>query len=136
MASPVYSFELLSKLELPVALSPKSGVTVDMLKRNTLDFSWNAVRGANLYRIGLYQIKGGIQQSVATLETKNLNYKFGDLKKLDVGQFVWTLQAMEIEAGTNKVRRKSEESKIKFGISLGIKDDAFKFDAPNTIITE
>jgi hypothetical protein len=136
MTSTVYSFELMSKLEIPVAISPKAGVTIDMLKRDTLDFNWNTVKGANLYRIGLYQVKGGIQQSVATLETRNLNYKFGDLKKLDVGQFVWTLQAIEIEPGTNKVRRKSEESKIPFKISLGIKDDALKFDAPNTIITE
>jgi hypothetical protein len=136
MTSPVYSFELMSKLDLPVAISPKAGITIDMLKRNTLDFYWNAVRGATLYRIGLYQVKGGIQQSVATLETKNLNYKFSDLKKLDVGQFVWTLQAMEVEPGTNKVKRKSEETKMMFKISLGIKDDDFKFDAPNTIITE
>jgi hypothetical protein len=135
MSSPMFSFGLMSKLELPVAVSPKGGVTIDMLKRDTLDFFWNPVRNASLYRIGLYQVKGGIQQSIATLETKNLNYKFGDLKKLDVGRFLWTLQAMEIEPGTNKVRRKSDEIKMLFNISLGIKDE-FKFDAPNTIISE
>ncbi|HQL81509.1 MAG TPA: hypothetical protein PK307_04865, partial [Spirochaetota bacterium] len=98
-------------------------------------FYWTRVPGATLYRIGLYQVKGGIQQSVATLETRNLFYKFGDLKKLDVGRFIWTLQALEIERGGNRVRRKSDEIKIHFNISLGITDD-FKFDAPNTIISE
>ncbi|HQL81508.1 MAG TPA: FecR family protein, partial [Spirochaetota bacterium] len=34
MSSPVFSFELMSTLQLPVALSPKAGVTVDMLKRD------------------------------------------------------------------------------------------------------
>ncbi len=135
MASPVFSFELISKLQLPVAVSPKAGITIDMLKRNTLDFYWNRVPGATLYRIGLYQVKGGIQHSVATLETRNLNYKFGDLKKLDVGRFIWTLQALEIEKGGNRARRKSDEIKMTFNISLGIKDD-FKFDAPKTMITE
>lgn len=135
MASPVYSFELVSRLETPVPLSPKPGVTIDMLKRDTLDFYWNKVRGATIYRIGLYQIKGGIQQSVATLETRNPYYKFNDLKKLDIGRFVWTLQALELEKDGNRVRRKSEEIRTTFGISLGIKSD-FKFDAPNTIITE
>ena len=106
-----------------------------MLKRETLDFSWNPVPGANLYRIGLYQFRGGIQESIATLETRDSSYKFSELKKLDVGKFQWTLQAFDIDTASNHVRRKSDEKEMIFNITLGIKSD-FKFDAPKIIDSE
>jgi hypothetical protein len=135
LSSGVYSFDLLSLLGLPALISPTAGSTIDMLKRDTLDFYWKPVQGANLYRVGLYQIKDGIQQSIAEIETSQTSYKFTDLKKLDVGKFLWTLQAVEIDPGTNRMRRKSEEIKTTFSISLGIKGN-FKLDTPNIINSE
>ncbi|OHD64189.1 MAG: hypothetical protein A2176_00945 [Spirochaetes bacterium RBG_13_51_14] len=135
LASPVYTFEILTGLDPPVAVAPKTGTTVEMLKRETLDFSWNPVPGANLYRIGLYQFRGGIQESIATLETRDSSYKFSELKKLDVGKFQWTLQAFDIDTASNHVRRKSDEKEMIFNITLGIKSD-FKFDAPKIIDSE
>jgi hypothetical protein len=135
MTSNVNSFEVLSILDTPVAIGPRSGSAVNMLKRDTLDFTWRPVRNANLYRIGLYQVKAGIQYSVATLETRATTYKFAALNKLDEGRFIWTLQALETEAGTNRVKRKSEEARAPFEITLGIKK-GLKLDSNKVINTE
>jgi hypothetical protein len=135
LISPVHTFELLSLLDIPAVIGPLSGSSIDMLRKDSLDFFWKPVRGANVYRIGLYQIKGGIHHSVATLETRNTSYLFSDLKKLDVGKFIWTLQAMDVDPATNRVRRQSEETKIIFDIKLGIKGD-LKLNTPNIIYTE
>jgi len=135
MTSPVHLFELLSILDPPGIIGPLPGSSIEMLKKDTLDFFWKPVKGANLYRIGLYQVRGGIQYSVATLETRNTSYKFSDLTKLDVGKFVWTLQAMDIDPATNRMRRESDEIKTMFEIKLGIKGD-LKLGTPNIINTE
>lgn len=135
MSSQVNTFEVMSLLENPVAISPLEGSSVDMLKKDTLNFYWKPVKGANYYRIGLYQIRGLIHYSIATLETKNNFYVFSELTKLDVGKFLWTLQAIDIDPAANRVKRKSEEIKMNFNIKLGIKAD-FKLDTPNIINTE
>lgn len=135
MTSPVHMFELLSTLDLPGIIGPLPGSSIEMLKKETLDFLWKPVRGANLYRIGLYHIRGGIQYSVAILETRNTSYPFSDLKKLDVGKFEWTLQAIDIDPATNRIRRESDEIKTIFEIKLGIKGD-LKLNTPNIINTE
>jgi hypothetical protein len=69
------------------------------------------------------------------METRNTSYNFTDLKKLDVGNFIWTLQAIDIDPATNRMRRESEEIKTMFEIKLGIKGD-LKMDTPNIINTE
>lgn len=135
MTSSVNFFEVLSILDTPVAIGPRAGSTVDMLRKDTLDFYWKPVRNANLYRIGLYQVKARIQYSVATFETRATFYRFAALNKLDEGRFLWTLQALESEAGTNRVKRKSEEARAPFEIKLGIKKD-LKLDSDKVINTE
>lgn len=135
MTSPVGSFEIMALLDNPVPISPLGGSAIDMLKKDTLNFYWKPVKGANYYRIGLYQVKGLIKYSIATLETRNNYYVFSDLKKLDVGKFLWTLQAIDIDPAANRIKRKSEEVKMVFDIKLGIKGD-LKLDTPNIIHTE
>ncbi len=135
MTSQINSFEVLSYLDMPVTLGPQAGSTVNMLKQDSLDFYWKPVQDANRYRVGIYQIKAGIHYSVATIETGTTNYKFTALNKLDEGRFMWTLQAVEIEAGTNRVRRKSEEVRSIFDIKLDIKKD-LKLDTNKVINTE
>ncbi len=135
MTSTVHSFEVLSLLDTPVAIGPQAGSMVNMLMKDSLDFNWKPVRNANLYRIGLYQIKAGMHYSVATLETRTTAYKFATLNKLDEGKFMWTLQALETEPGTNRVKRKSEEARSVFEIMLGIKKD-LKLESNKVINTE
>ncbi len=135
MASPVHSFDLAGTLVAPAVLAPARGSTVDMIKKDTLDFSWRPVRGANRYRLTLYHVVGGVQRAVATMETRNTLYTFSDLKKLDIGTFIWTVQAFETYPGENRVKRKSDEVKIPFKITLGIKGD-IKIDAPSVVRPE
>lgn len=135
LTSAVNSFEIMSLLDAPLPLMPVGGNSVNMLKRDTLDFYWKPVRNASFYRIGLYQLKAGIHYSVATFETRANAYKFSELSKLDEGKFMWTLQAIETEAGTDRVKRKSEEVKAVFDITLGIKKD-LKLDTNKVINTE
>jgi hypothetical protein len=135
LTSQTNSFELMSLLDAPVAIAPLAGSSIDMLKKDTLNFAWKPVKGANLYRIGLFHAIGGIQHSVATLETRNTAYEFADLKKLDVGKFLWTLQAIDIDPAANRIKRKSEEIKTVFEIKLGIKGD-LKLNTPNIINSE
>jgi hypothetical protein len=78
---------------------------------------------------------GGTQRAVTRIETRNSFYSLSDLKKLDVGRFIWTLQAIESYPGTNRVKRKSDEARIPFNITLGIKSD-LKIDTPAVIKTE
>ncbi len=135
MASQVYTFDIAGELAKPGVIEPLGGSTVDMVRRDSLDFSWRPVPGANLYRLSLYQVVGGTQRAVTRIETRNVSYSLTDLKKLDVGSFIWTLQAIESYPGTNRVKRKSDEARIPFNITLGIKGD-LKIDAPSMIKTE
>lgn len=135
MASNVFTFGIAGELAKPGVITPQGGSTIDMVQRDALDFSWRPVPGANLYRLSLYQVVGGTQRAVARIETRNVTYSLTDLKKLDVGNFVWTIQAIESYAGTNRVKRKSDEARIPFKITLGIKSD-LKIDAPSMIKTE
>ena len=127
-SSAPYSFELLGTLDTPAAVAPAAGAVVNMEKKDVLDFRWNIVKGATQYRVGLFQVKKGIQQSIATFETRNNLYQFQDLGKLDVGRFLWTLQALETDPQTNRVRRKSRESRMLFDINLGEKKEETKIN--------
>lgn len=135
LTSPVNSFEVVSLLDTPVVVGPGAGSTVNMLTKDTLDFSWRPVKGANLYRVGLYQFRGGIHYSIATFETRNNAFKFAALNKLDEGKFMWTIQALEMDAAANRMKRKSEEARAVFEITLGIKKD-LKLDSNKIINTE
>ncbi len=135
LTSPINSFEVLSLLESPVVIGPGGGSTVNMLKKDTLDFSWRPVKGANLYRIGLFQYKGGIHHSIAKFETRNNAFRFAALNKLDEGRFMWTIQALEMDAASNRMKRRSEETRAIFEITLGIKKD-LKLDSNKILNTE
>ena len=136
LSSPVYSFELLDKLEAPVAVAPKAGSVVNMVDKDGLDFQWNIVKGATHYRIGIYQIKKGIQYSIATMETKKTTYLFNNLKKLDEGKFLWSLQAVDADEITHREKRKSEEARIGFEISLGSGEKKINIKSPKIMFLE
>lgn len=128
VSSEANSFELLGTLDNPVAMAPAAGAVVNMEKKDSLDFRWNAVKGATHYRVGIFQVKNGIQKSIATIETMNNIYQFKDLPKLDVGRFLWSLQALENDPQTNHMRRKSGETRMLFDINLGEKKEETKIN--------
>jgi hypothetical protein len=119
LASPVYALKVLGRLGLPVAVEPKPGGTVNMVTKDALELRWAAVKGANLYRIGLFHEKDGIQHAVTTAETAKTSYRFTDLGKLDVGSFIWTLQAFDTDPVSGRTVRTSDEARMAFNISLG-----------------
>lgn len=135
LSSGMNSFDVMSLLDPPAIVGPLTGSIVNMLKKDTLDFFWKPARGANLYRIGLYQVKGGIQHSVAVFETRSTSYRFSALNKLDEGKFMWTIQALDADAATTRIRRKSEEIRSFFDITLGIKK-GLRFDSNKILNTE
>jgi hypothetical protein len=56
---------------------------------------------------------------VATAETAKTSYRFTDLDKLDVGRFIWTLQAFDTDTVSGRTVRTSDEARMVFNISLG-----------------
>ncbi len=131
--SGVRSFNVLDNLTEPVALSPREGTVIDMVDKNSLDFSWKQIRGANHYRMSLYQDRGGVLQWITNVETGGTQCSIADLNKLDVGSFHWTLQAFDREKGTNRVIRKSTIIKNNFKIKLGKNDKELKIKVPDVI---
>ncbi|OHD70165.1 MAG: hypothetical protein A2W19_05090 [Spirochaetes bacterium RBG_16_49_21] len=135
LSSPVYSFKVVGKLGLPVAVEPKSGSTVNMVKQDALELRWAAVKGANLYRVGLFQINNGIQHSIAAVETADTAYRFPDLKKLDEGRFFWSLRALDADSTSRRVIRKSDEARMEFEITLG-GEKKIKIKSPRILYLE
>jgi hypothetical protein len=126
MKSKVRRFVLLNKLTTPSIISPANGDTVDMLNKKTLGFSWKKVSGASHYKFSLFQKKGGSLQWITDIETESTSCEIGDLNKLDVGSFYWTLQGLEKDKKTNKIIRKSSIKKNNFFIKLGSKKKKIK----------
>ncbi len=116
--SSVFSFSAYTGLTLPVAESPINGAVVDIMDVDALMFRWNGVKDANLYRIGLYMIKGGRAVNVVQKETLYTGLGMRELNKLDAGNFFWTLQAFETDPAGKKILRKSPEARFNFNIKI------------------
>jgi hypothetical protein len=133
MKSPARSFIVLPALTAPVAISPADGSTVDMADKDRLSFSWKPLRGASHYSFVLYQNTGGTLQWITSIDTAETGCFVGDLKKLDVGSFQWTLQALDRESPSGRVIRKSTLIKNNFKIKLGDGDSTLKIKVPGVI---
>jgi hypothetical protein len=135
LASPVYLLKVLGRLGRPIAVEPKPGGTVNMLTKDALELRWAAVKGANLYRVGLFNVKDGIQHSVATAETAKNSYRFTDLNKLDVGRFILSLQAIDADPASGRAVRTSDETRMVFDISLGV-EKKIRIKSPRILYLE
>jgi hypothetical protein len=136
LSSPVYSFDLLGKLDTPLAMTPKAGSTVTITRNQMLDFQWNAVKGANLYRIGVFQVQKGIHRSIAAVETRKTSYQFTELRKLSEGNFLWSLQAVDTDAVSHRERRKSNETRMDFKILSGFGEKKINIKSPKILYLE
>ncbi len=122
-------------LPLPEVLSPADGNIVDMRDSNALNFRWRPVKDATLYRIGLYHMKKGIYHNILTKETGDTAIAMTELERLDVGDFYWTLQALEVRAGRT-VERRSPEVRSRFSITLGGPAQKPEIQSPRKIYVE
>jgi hypothetical protein len=60
----------------------------------TIVFNWNPVEGADSYRFSLFQETAGGRQSIVTFEGPGTSYTMRDLSLLDLGNFVWQVEAI------------------------------------------
>ena len=56
----------------------------------------------------------GVKKEIFSIETSKNQYLFTDLKKLDIGNFYWTIQGIDTE-----YKRKSPVARSEFTIKLG-----------------
>ncbi len=122
-------------LPAPRVLSPADGNVVDMSDSDALNFRWRPVKDATLYRIGLYHVKNGIHHNILTKETRDTTIAMTELEKLDVGDFYWTLQALEVRDGRTAAR-KSPEVHSRFSITLGGAAQKPEIKSPRRIYVE
>ena len=111
------SITIKESLEMPDIISPKNGYAINMSNKDELSLLWKQVVGADFYRLNLYRVKNGRKYRVAYSEQKGNSYKITDLRKLDTGNFHWTLQAFESK--DNAIIRKSSVVESNFNITLG-----------------
>ncbi|MDR2143217.1 MAG: FecR family protein [Treponema sp.] len=78
--------------------TPGNGYVVDLLalmESRTIVFRWNPVAGADAYVFTLFQETGpGVRQPVISTEGPETSYTLEDLSLLDLGRFVWQVEAV------------------------------------------
>jgi hypothetical protein len=77
---------------------PETGYVIDpgaLQESRTIVFSWNPVAGADAYVFTLFQETGsGGRRSVVSSEGPETSYTLEDLSLLDLGRFVWQVEAV------------------------------------------
>jgi len=132
MKGPVVSFTVAERMGTPVVIAPAIREVVDMDASDALHFKWNRLRGANHYRIELFQQDGDVLKPIVRHTTRDGEWKMTELEKLDVGNFCWTLQAFDRAPGATAVR-KSPLVKTCFEITLGKSLRKTKLKSPRVI---
>jgi hypothetical protein len=113
--SEVQSFVIGGLLADPRAVYPRQGNLVDMGDRDSLDFSWEASRGARAYELELVSLAGGAARTLAAAELKGTQYRFTDLPQLREGLYEWRLSAV---AGSGADAQRSRTVSTRFRLRL------------------
>jgi hypothetical protein len=120
-ASDARSFTIEEGLSAPVIIAPRSGRGVDMLNEDELKFLWKPSRGASSYILELHQIVRDTTRArdrlVTSTQTREVSYTITDMNLLDVGNFYWTLKAVQKGHG-GRVVRTSRKLRNDFKISV------------------
>lgn len=119
-ASRVTSFTIADRLEDPTPAFPAEGVVVDMSERESLPFSWAKVRDAESYRFVLYKTEDARNVKLLEQRLNGNGFVLRDLTLLDVGRFMWTIQAVKNSGSESVVSR---EIRTHFTIHLGGLED-------------
>jgi hypothetical protein len=99
-------------------LFPVSGTDVDMTRKNSLEFRWQSVPDAEFYDIALY-VEGADTPFWREEGIKGTSYTLKDLSILDVGSFVFTVQARTVFEEVNEVRT-GPVVRVPFSLSVNI----------------
>ncbi len=142
MKSGVRSIVMLDRFGPLEIVEPGPNEVVDMSRKNQISLKWKKINGADEYSVNLYQVKDGKNYSISETSTGDSSYVFDNLKKLDEGTFLWTVQAIDNNKDTNlnanSVLRRSPVAKALFKIKLGesVSEDIKKLKAPDIIIMQ
>ncbi|HNF25914.1 MAG TPA: FecR family protein [Leptospiraceae bacterium] len=110
--SDAFSFEVMDNKD-PTAVYPKENETVDMANFDSLDFRWDMDKKAAYAVLELYQGGPGNETLIVRAKVKKMNYSFGDLTKLDEGNFYWSIQSFrETSTGVKESARVTVPFKI------------------------
>jgi hypothetical protein len=90
-------------LTAPSNRQPAEGysIGIEELKKNNINFSWAAVRGANGYILTIYKETGGERKQIMQMEPENRTSWSTDVKTLGRGNFIWRIEAVNV--GRNNV---------------------------------
>jgi hypothetical protein len=108
-------------LPAPQNLQPARGhrFTMSNLRTGNLEFSWQAVHGANAYILTIYQTIGGIQQIYRSAPLHDTSYIFKNLSILNGENFFWRVEAVGTrEDNTIAQRGNPAEGTFILGITL------------------
>jgi hypothetical protein len=102
---------------------PENGRVIDpetLLESRTIVFSWNPVAGAETYVFTLFQeTPSGERRSVVSADGPGTSYTLEDLSLLDLGDFVWQVEAVSRGAdGTIERRGNPGENRFTIDIPL------------------
>jgi hypothetical protein len=96
-------------------------IDYDALQQSrTVVFNWNPVEGADAYRFTLFQeTASGVRRPVVSSEGTEPSYTLEDLSLLDLGRFVWQVEALDRGTdGTVERRGVPEENSFVVNIPL------------------
>lgn len=113
--SEVRSFRITADLPAPVITFPARGGRVDMTRRDSLDFVWQAVPGAREYEVVFSRPVAGRIEVLARQRLRGTVFRFTELNALDRGRFVFEVRATTRQAGR---RVQSEPARSDFTIDL------------------
>ncbi len=106
----------------PVVTTPTSGEDIDMTGRRNLVFNWQTVAGADFYDIALY-VEGSGSPILRESGITGTSYTLRNLKILDVGNFIFSIQARKDYEDVG-VTRTSSRLRVPFSLSVNIADTA------------
>jgi hypothetical protein len=77
---------------------PANGYEINseaLRESRTIVFTWNPVAGADTYVFTLFrETESGLRQSIVSSEMPETSYTLEDLSLLDIGRFVWRVEAL------------------------------------------
>lgn len=120
-----FSFKVEEPVELK-AIFPVKNEKVDMSPLDSIVFKWEKNKKGTEYQFELYSEDKTL---ISKAKTRNSYYQFKDLRKLDEGNFVWTLQDLSDKGKSAKIR-------IPFKIYLSNKPTAPEVKTPKKFYVE
>jgi hypothetical protein len=106
-------------LAIPKAITPAPDAQLDINKTDSIQFSWQAVPHAALYRVDVLRISGETKTLIRSFTTSALSIVFDQLAILDLGTFSWEVTALPYDSDKEFERSAPAVSSFKI-IKTGI----------------